>query len=122
MTGSAVRALVVEDDPVVRMLMVETLEDAGYEVLEACDGIEAFRLMDNPDSVGVVVTDFHMPGFNGVEVARRARERHPVIPVLFVSARADVLAGAGAPTPYTALKKPFTMAELAMAVGKLVAY
>jgi CheY-like chemotaxis protein len=120
MTGSAVRALVAEDDPIIRMLMVETLEDAGHEVLEARDGVEAFRLMDDPDAVGLVVTDFHMPGFDGVAVARRARARHPAIPVLFVSARADILAGAGAPEPYTALKKPFTMAELTAAVAKLL--
>ena len=119
MTWLAIKALVAEDDPLIRMLMVETLQDAGYDVLEASDGVEAFRLMDDPDSVSLVVTDYHMPGFNGVDVARRARERHPVIPVLFISARVDILAGADAPEPYTALKKPFTMAELAAAVGKL---
>ncbi|WP_158746216.1 response regulator [Acidisphaera sp. L21] len=120
MVDAALRALVAEDDPIVRMLMVETLEDGGYEVLEASDGVDAFRLMDEPDSVDFIVTDYHMPGFSGVEVAKRARERHPAIPVLFVSARVDILANAGAPHPFTVLKKPFTMAELGAAVSRLV--
>ncbi|WP_158742322.1 response regulator [Acidisphaera sp. L21] len=119
MTRTALRALVAEDDAIVRMLMVDTLQEDGYEVLEAKDGTDAFRLMDSPDDVRLIVTDFHMPGFDGVEVARRARARHPAIPLLFVSARSDLLTAAGAPEPYTALRKPFTMAELSEAVSKL---
>jgi CheY-like chemotaxis protein len=119
MTGPAGRALVAEDDPVIRMLVVETLEDAGWDVLEAVDGADAFRLMDDPDSVSIVVTDFNMPGFDGVAVAKRARERHPAIPVVFISARPDVLARAGAPEPYIILRKPFTMAELATEVERV---
>jgi CheY-like chemotaxis protein len=122
MAGSALKALVAEDDLVVRMLMVETLEDCGYDVLEASNGLDAIRLMDEPDSIDFIVTDYHMPGFSGVEVARRARERHPAIPVLFVSARVDILVNAGAPHPFTVLKKPFTMAELGIAVNRLVGH
>jgi CheY-like chemotaxis protein len=121
MTAEPTRALVVDDEPLVRMLMVETLEDAGYDVFEACDGAEALRLINDPDHVDVVVTDFNMPGCNGTEVAKRAREKHPRVPVLFVSGRSDLIAASGAPAPYGSLPKPFTMTELATAVNSLLA-
>jgi CheY-like chemotaxis protein len=114
------RALVADDEPFVRMLMVETLEDAGYHVLEACDGVEALRLINDPDNIDLVVTDLNMPGCDGAEVAKRARERHPTVPVLFVSGRSDLIAASGAPAPYGSLPKPFTMTELERAVGSLL--
>lgn len=64
---------------------------------KAHDGAEAFLLMEDPDFVDLVVTDYNMPGFNGVDVVRRARERHPAIPVLFVSARVDIVVNADPP-------------------------
>jgi CheY-like chemotaxis protein len=82
-------------------------------------GADAFRLMDDADCVSIVVTDYNMPGFDGVDVAKRARARHPAMPVLFISARPDVLAGADPPQPCTVLRKPFTMKALEQAVDEL---
>jgi CheY-like chemotaxis protein len=120
MSAAALRVLVAEDEPIIRMLMVETLEDAGIDVLEASDGQQAIRLIDDPDGVDLVVTDLHMPGLGGVAVAQRARERHANIPVLFVSARLDLIAQSGAPPPYRILRKPFTLSELTAAVDEMV--
>ena len=96
--------------------MTETLVDAGYEVLSAEDGVEACELLSDPDHVQIVVTDLHMPRADGVAVARCARARDPDIPVLFVSARCDVLESLDPPMPYRFLPKPFTLDQLVTAV------
>jgi CheY-like chemotaxis protein len=111
--------LVAEHKPIIRMVMVETLADAGIDVLEATGGQEAIRLIDDPDSVDLVVTDWDMPGAGGVAVAKHARDRHHGIPVLFVSARLDLIAQSGAPPPYRTLRKPFTLAALTAVVDAL---
>jgi CheY-like chemotaxis protein len=116
----AVRVLVAEDEPIVRMVMVETLEDAGLVVLEASSGTEACVLIDDPDNIDLLVTDLNMPGCDGVEVARKARMRHPSMPVLYVSGRMELLEAAGAVPPYRTLRKPFDLAEFAKVVGGLV--
>jgi CheY-like chemotaxis protein len=95
-------------------------DDYSWSIVGEPSGRYLWLLHRDPLPGDAVITDYHMPGFNGVEVARRARERHPAIPVLFVSARTDLLNDAGAPEPYTALRKPFTMAQLSEAVHKLM--
>jgi CheY-like chemotaxis protein len=121
MSGSTLRVLVAEDEPIIRMLMVETLADQGIDVLEACDGVQAIRLIDDPHGVDLVVTDLHMPGLNGVAVAQHARKLRRDIPVLFVSARPDLVAVSGAPSPYRTLQKPFNLADLTAVVNELAA-
>ena len=114
------RVLVVEDEPLIRFLMVDTLQDAGFDVLEAPSGVEACRLIDNPDQVDLVVTDLNMPEADGIAVARKARARAPDVPVLFVSARSDLLKSLSAPRPYRYLAKPFSMAQFSAAVDELL--
>lgn len=114
------RILVAEDEPLIRMDIVETLSDNGFDVLEASDGAEALRLIDDPDHVVLVITDVDMPGVDGIEVAARARERHPELFILFVSARPDLLSLLGAPRPFSHLTKPFSMFDLVAKVRALL--
>jgi CheY-like chemotaxis protein len=61
--------LVVEDEPLVRMIIVDTLADAGFEVLQASDAHEALRLFEAKAEVAVVLTDIDMPGgMDGLEL------------------------------------------------------
>ena len=78
--------LVVDDEPLVRMLGVEVLEDAGFAVVEAGDAAEALdKLRSHPD-VRVLFTDVNMPGeLNGLELARLVHERRPDIRLLVAS-------------------------------------
>jgi DNA-binding response OmpR family regulator len=92
---------VAEDEPLIRMDIVETLADDGFNVLEASEGSEALRLIDDPDHVVLVVTDVNMPGVDGIAVALHARERHPEVPILFVSARPDLLSLPRTPRPFS---------------------
>ena len=114
------RILVAEDDHLVRDLIVEVLSDAGYDVLKASSGIEAVRLMENPGGINAVVSDLNMPGMDGLEVARQARMHHPGVPVLFVTARPDLLRASPPPEPFRYLTKPFRVAELTQVVTALL--
>jgi CheY-like chemotaxis protein len=80
------RVLLVEDEPMVREMLVEALRDEGLEVIEAATGDEAVGLLVKPSDIDVLVTDVRMPGkIDGIGVAVRAREIHPGIGVIVVS-------------------------------------
>jgi DNA-binding response OmpR family regulator len=113
--------LVVEDEAIVREMMVEALEDAGFEVDEAATGEKADELLE-ADGYKLVVTDIHMPGrLSGVDLANLAHAREPGLPIIFVTGRPDVLERFKAPDMIRmTLPKPFTLASLTTAVRKLI--
>ena len=78
--------LVVEDETAVATMMVESLREAGYTVLEAAQANEALEILRRPGvKVDVLISDVIMPGCNGVDLAKEAREQVPALRVLFVS-------------------------------------
>jgi len=80
--------LVVEDEPLVRMMAVEIFKDAGYRVCEAADARGALAILQGRDDIGAVLTDIKMPGeMNGVGLAAVIREKWPGIAVLVTSGR-----------------------------------
>ena len=85
--------LLVEDEPTIREVMAETLQDAGFDVYEAPDGDSALALLsDTPRKFTILVTDFHMPGqADGGHVAARMRSLNPDIPVIIATGRPEVL-------------------------------
>jgi two-component system, cell cycle sensor histidine kinase and response regulator CckA len=108
--------LVAEDEPSVRKLVCETLEQLGYTVLQAADGREALRVLEEPHrSVDVLLTDVIMPAMGGPELAKHVRSLAPGTKVIYMSGYADdALAVYGLPQPDTEyLQKPFTPAALA---------
>lgn len=77
--------LVVDDEPLVRMLAVDLFEELGCEVIEAGGGIEALsRLEERPD-VSLMFTDCRMPGMSGPELAKTAAERWPSLRIVLVT-------------------------------------
>jgi len=77
--------LVVDDEPMVRMLAVDLFEELGCEVIEAGDGAEALsRLEERPD-VSLMFTDCRMPGMSGPELAEVAAERWPHLRIVLVT-------------------------------------
>jgi CheY-like chemotaxis protein len=82
--------LVVEDEALVRMMLVDVLDDAGFKVMEAAHADEALRVLATVPDIQVVVTDVEMPlgSINGFELARRVRANRQDIGVLIASGRA----------------------------------
>src|ERR1700682_2536328 len=74
-TGETV--LVVEDEPVVRAVILEMLADQGYRTLEAVDGPSGLRMLRNHERVDLLLTDVGLPGMNGRQLADQARENRP---------------------------------------------
>jgi CheY-like chemotaxis protein len=82
--------LLVEDEDVIRLMLVEILTFQGYTVLEAGRGADALALVEKLSKpVDMLVTDMTMPGMTGWELARTLRVTHPCLPVLFVSGHND---------------------------------
>jgi CheY-like chemotaxis protein len=80
------RVLVVEDDALVREMVVEALRDAGFEVMEAEDGGTALAVCGSA-ALDVLLTDIRLPGpISGWDVAEKCRERHPTLPVIYATA------------------------------------
>jgi PAS domain S-box-containing protein len=110
------RLLVVDDEPLVRLGTAELLRDEGYEVDEA-DSAESALTFAPFDRFACVVTDYLMPGLNGVELAHRLRADCPTLPILLLSGYADL--EAFSELPY--LSKPCFGDDLARAVSQLIA-
>jgi CheY-like chemotaxis protein len=80
--------MVVDDEPILRLLFSEVLEDAGYSVSDAASADEALARLEDGCEARVVVTDVHMPGkLNGFELAKVICRQWPHIGVVIVSGR-----------------------------------
>lgn len=78
--------LVVEDEPIIRFAVADTLRDAGYQVFEAANGDEAFHTLETGLLVDLVVTDINMPGtLDGLMLTAHIKTRTPTLPVFVVS-------------------------------------
>jgi len=106
--------LVVDDEPAVRESLRRALELEGYEVELAADGGEAITRLGHTEQPEAVILDILMPGVDGLEVCRRLRSTGNAIPVLMLTAQAEVenrVAGLDAGAD-DYLPKPFALAEL----------
>jgi len=102
--------LVVEDDDIVRMLMVEVLDELGYTVIEAEDGKAALQVLANSSQpLELMMTDVGLPDMRGDVLAGKARELRPLLPVLFASGYADSI---NVPEGMHLIGKPFSIDQL----------
>ena len=115
--------LLVEDDFLIREVMAESLQDAGFEVLEADDGAAAVAFLRlSPERFSILVTDFHMPGdIDGAHVASVARRGSANLPVIIATGRPDILqARWQSELGYQLLKKPYLPSQLLQLVRAAV--
>ena len=114
------KILAVEDEGLVRMLIVETLESEGYAVLEAPDGEAALSLVQSTPDLDLIVTDVRMPRMDGFQLAHAARRERPALNLLFVTG----YLGTEIPKEFSAdkiLQKPFDPDKLAATVREILA-
>jgi PAS domain S-box-containing protein len=121
--GAGQTVLVIDDEPVVRMLILEVLAEAGYSALEAEDGPTGLKILEAVDQLALLITDVGLPGgMNGRQVADAARIAKPDLKVLFVTGFAENAAVAnGHLEPGMAvITKPFVMTELAAKIEEMI--
>ncbi|WP_169742860.1 PAS domain S-box protein [Muricoccus aerilatus] len=115
--------LVVDDEPTVRMLVTEVLEDLGYAAIEAADGASGLQVLQSDVRIDLLVTDVGLPGgMNGRQVADAARVARPGLKVLFITGYAEnaVLSHGHLDPGMHVLTKPFTMEALASRIRDLI--
>ncbi|RKH45748.1 PAS domain-containing hybrid sensor histidine kinase/response regulator [Corallococcus sicarius] len=114
--------LVVEDEEVIRALIVEVLRELGYRALEASDGTEGLRLLRSAPRLDLLVTDMGLPGMNGRQLADVGRSERPGLKVLFMTGYAENAAVAsGVLEPGMAMMtKPFAMEALATRIRDMI--
>ena len=115
--------LVVDDEPTVRMLVTEVLEELGYQALEAADGAGGLRLLQSGRRIDLLVSDLGLPGgMSGRQLADAAREARPTLRVLFITAYAEnAVTGHGHLEPgMQVLTKPFSMEMLASRIQEIL--
>ena len=110
--------LVVDDDALINMNTVDMVEDLGHTVLEAYSGKQALEILGSGQHIDALITDYAMPGMTGVELAAKARELFPNLPILLATGYADLPSGTTTDLPR--LAKPYQQAELAAHLSRLL--
>ena len=117
------KLLLVEDEAVVQEVVRAALEDAGFEVTACATSEDAIQHLDNADDIYVaLVTDvqFAEAGQSGWDVARRARELNPTLPVVYTTgAAAEEWPANGVPNSIL-ITKPYALAQVTTAVSQLL--
>lgn len=114
--------LVVEDEPVVRGLILEVLDELGYQAIEAADGPAGLAILQSQQRIDLLVTDIGLPGLNGRQVADAGRIARPGLKVLFMTGYAENAAMAsGFLEPGMAMiTKPFAVDIIAQRIREII--
>src|SRR5882757_4307082 len=111
------RILIVDDDPGQRSLLDSFLRSQGFQTVPVSSGERALEVLRN-EPVSMMISDVRMPGLTGLETLRRARQENTVLPVLMVTAYADIREAVGAMRDgaLNYLAKPIDLDELLVTV------
>jgi len=115
------KVLVVDDEAIIRQSLHDWLNDAGYEVFTAENGPQAVEIIER-EGLRIVIADLVMPGMDGIELMKRAKEISPDIEVIIITAYGSI------PTAFTAIRegaydyieKPFCPERAEVLIEKLV--
>jgi DNA-binding NtrC family response regulator len=112
--------LIAEDEPLVRMIAVEVLTDAGFEVIEANDGIDALQVLETRE-INLLITDIQMPRMNGFQLVEIAMARWPNLKVILVTGYArDNIPAQVARAAFQTIQKPFDIDRLPALVASML--
>jgi CheY-like chemotaxis protein len=110
--------LAVDDDSLVLTNTVAMLEDLGQTGIPASSASTALEILKRRDDVDLVITDYAMPGMNGMELAGLIEDQFPGLPVVIATGYAEMDSAAGA--TLRKLAKPFSQADLAKELERIV--
>jgi PAS domain S-box-containing protein len=116
--------LVVDDEPIVRMLVVDVLQELGYTAIQAGDGDTGLKVLQSAARIDLLITDIGLPGgLSGRQVGEAARKLRPELKVLFITGYAEnaVLSHGHIDAGMHVLTKPFAMEVLASRIKGLLA-
>jgi PAS domain S-box-containing protein len=114
--------LVLEDEPIVRSIVVEVVDELGFTVIEAIDGPSGLEILQSGQPIDLLVTDIGLPGLNGRQVAEAARLARPALKVLFMTGYAETASMAdGFLKPgMQMITKPFAIDSLAARIKAII--
>lgn len=117
--NSSIRILIADDNESSRILLEDLLQQSGYDIRSAADGIEAVRIIEN-EEIDLVLTDLKMPGVDGMEVLRKAIRIQPDILVVIITGYAsiDTAIESIREGAFDYIKKPFGLKEILACVNK----
>jgi CheY-like chemotaxis protein len=114
---TSARILLVDDDALVREMMAEGLEAAGYEVVAVPGGAEALACLDAGEAVDLLISDLSMPDMDGITTVREAVRRRPGLPAIiltgFATNAAEIAMGGAMSGAFSLLRKPISADALA---------
>ncbi len=121
-TGTGETVLVIEDDAAVRLLVMQVLEELGYQAIETADGRQAVPVLESSRHLDLLISDVGLPGLNGRQLAEIAREQRPGLPILFMTGyarqaadQAEFLDGG-----MEIISKPFDIEQLGRRIGEIL--
>ena len=120
--ASGETVLVVEDEPIVRGVILEMLQDQGFRTLEAVDGPSGLRLLRSRARIDLLVTDVGLPGLTGRQLADQARETRPGLKILFMTGYAEsaAISQGFLQTGMEMITKPFELDNLSRKIRSMV--
>ena len=121
--GSGETVLIVDDEPTVRMLVTEVLEELGYAAIEAADSLSGMKVLNSDVRIDLLITDVGLPGgLNGRQMADAAREKRPALKVLFITGYAEnaAISNGHLHPGMHVMTKPFAMDQLALRIKSIM--
>jgi signal transduction histidine kinase len=115
--------LVIDDEPTIRMLIADVLQENGYKAIEAHDGASGLRVLQSDERIDLLITDVGLPGgINGRQVADAARLVRPDLKVLFITGFAEnaVVSSARLAPGMAVITKPFVLSALNQKIRELI--
>lgn len=114
--------LVAEDEAMLRMIAVEMLEDTGFQVFEAGDGVEALALLKSHPQIALLVSDIKMPRMDGYALVEAGLQFKPDLKVLLMTGYAqEPPASVLKAREFQILHKPFNLEKLCAIAAEMVA-
>jgi DNA-binding NtrC family response regulator len=112
--------LIVDDEPLIRLSMLDALKASGYEVSAAATGNEGLAVL-NKEPADILITDLRLPGMSGLDLLQATKQRSPKTEVIVITAHGSVETAVGAMKlgAYDYITKPFQMDELLLIIDRV---